>query len=200
MTSPKSTFDVFPPLKRIMNDVDKCIEAELYHPALIVALTLPDICLSLGLPKETFVKSHDYIEFIEKYGTFDELRLDGKQCYQLRGGVVHRANASGHPYFPFSHVIMTTPKTTQSIHGIELTAVDMDENPILIDLVLFCSGLKNTVNRWMADNQNNSSAMQNMYQMLSLRPHGVLPWVNGLVLASGPDYLAPRFQVPNEPD
>jgi len=63
------------------------------------------------------VKEKHYAAFVDKYTSPLELGLDGLSCYRLRGGVIHRENAAGHPKFSGTHVIFTTPETGASIHA-----------------------------------------------------------------------------------
>ncbi len=105
------------PLASILDDIKRAIEAKLYYPALVVALTVPEICVTLCWDRNMMVKEKHYAAFVDKYTSPLELGLDGLSCYRLRGGVIHRENAAGHPKFSGTHVIFTTPETGASIHA-----------------------------------------------------------------------------------
>lgn len=99
---PPSSLSLISPLASILIDIERAIAAKLYYPALLVALTVPDMCMALTLPKNDVVKERHYVKFIDTYTTPPELGLSGIYCYRLRGGVVHRADMRGHPKFEAS--------------------------------------------------------------------------------------------------
>src|SRR5262245_2274592 len=90
-------------LDSILVDIQRAIDAKLYYPALLVALTIPDICAALTLDKSVNVTARDYIRFVERYTVAEPgadpeavnfIGVDGVMCYRLRCGVVHRGNSS----------------------------------------------------------------------------------------------------------
>lgn len=171
------------PLEMILRDVSRAIDAQLYYPALCVALTLPDICVGLTFDKERFIKEKDYVAFVDTYTTPPELGLEGQSCYRLRGGVIHRGNAAGHPFFGSTHVIFTVPGGP-SIHALTLQ-VD-DKAAACFDVVMFCRAMDHAARRWYADHKDNLNVVKNIPNLLSWRPNGVSPFVGGLpVVASG---------------
>lgn len=95
----------FSPLSSILADIQRAIDAKLYYPALLVALTVPEICSALTLDNSVFVKEKHYVAFVDRYTTPKSLGCDGLTCFRLRGGVVHRANLAGHALFDATNVI-----------------------------------------------------------------------------------------------
>jgi hypothetical protein len=88
---PTRTVAVFT-LASVLADIQWCIDAKLYYPALLIALTVPEISSALALDNTVFVKAEHYIPFVDKYTTPEALGCDGQMCYRLRGGIVHRAS------------------------------------------------------------------------------------------------------------
>jgi hypothetical protein len=177
------------PLKSIINDIDRVIAARIYYPALAVCLTLPEICTSLEVDNSEFIKEKHYVAFLERYAPPEPggLGIQPKQCYRLRGGVIHRGNASGHPFFGSTHVLFTLPEVNVSIHGISFQVEDTEQRASTFDLVTFCEGMKRAVYNWYAANQHNEKVAANVLNLLSYRPEGVRPFVVGCpVIASGP--------------
>jgi len=171
-------------LGQIILDMEACLDADLYYPALLVALTLPEVCIALSLTSDVFVKEKHYSEFIDKYCR--NLGMDGLSCYRLRGGVVHRGNAAGHPFFQNTHVVFTTPKSGNFMHGFTISNETTSESAAMIDLASFCSSIKNAVIEWYHSNKDDSQVKTNMPGLLSLRTNGIHPWVVGIpVVASG---------------
>src|SRR4051812_6741597 len=110
----------FSPLSAILDDIQKAIDAKLYYPALLVALTVPEICSALALDKNVMVRGKHYRSFVDKYTTPRELGCSGEDCYRLRGGVVHRANMAGHANFDATHVIFSLPESGGGVHAMSI--------------------------------------------------------------------------------
>ena len=112
--------DPFLPLATILRDVEHAIASKKYYPALVVALTIPEICVTLCWPRQMMVNSKHYAEFIDRYTIPSELGLNGTECYHLRGGVIHRGNAAGHPKFRDTHVIFIISESQAHIHALSM--------------------------------------------------------------------------------
>lgn len=167
-----------------MQDMDRAIEAKLYYPALLVALTIPDICVGLALERAKFVKKHDYERFVDRYTTPSNLGLDGASCYQLRGGLVHRADLRGHPYFEGTHVIFTVPESASGFHA--LTFGVGEKRAAMFDLLLFCDAMKGAARAWYDDHKEDAQVIENLTNLIRWRPEGLAPFVGGTpVVASG---------------
>lgn len=181
-----------PPLANILSDIRRCFDEKLYYPALTVALTLPEICASCLLPPTTFVKQDDYTRFLTDYVKNDDLGVDPLTCYRLRGGVVHRANASGHPYISrdgeaVENVIFTLPETGFFLHGPSLSVGG--HLAITITLEQFLDVMEACVRRWYDEHRENDAVNERIWSMLALRPNGIPGFVDGApVVASGPEH------------
>jgi hypothetical protein len=172
------------PLSTIVDDVQRCFDSKLYYPALAVALTLPEICVALTLDNTEFIKEKHYVGFIDKYTTERELGLPGISCYRLRGGVIHRANAAGHPFLGRSHVIFTVPESKTTLHAFSIQADD--KFSAMFDLRLFLAAMITAVQRWHAEHGTDPKVLENLPNLLSWRPNGILPFVQGApVVGSG---------------
>jgi len=175
--------NLLPQLESIFNDVRRAIDAALYYPALAVALTVPEICITLCWDRDMMVKEKHYKDFIDTYSTPQELGVDGLGCYRLRGGVIHRGNASGHPKFAGTHVLFTTPEAIAKIHA--LTIQVGDKSAAMFDLDMFCSGMIQAAKRWYEKHKDHPKVVENLPRLLSLRPFGLSPFVVGVpVIAS----------------
>lgn len=176
------------PLALVLADINRCIEAKLYYPALLIALTVPEICAALALDKNTFVKRPHYAEFIDKYTPLTGSALSGELCYQLRGGLVHRANLAGHDKFPNSHVLFSIPETGMGIHGFVLkSALKPDhESAMIFDLASFCKTIIDAAYKWYEDHQNDPMVAKNMKNLIRYAPNGIPGFVSGMpVVGSG---------------
>lgn len=164
--------------------MQRAIEARLYYPALLVALTIPDICMGLTLPKAEFVKKTHYVHFVDTYTTEPGLGLDGTSCFQLRGGLVHRADLTGHAYFQGSHVVFTVPESRAHLHAMSI--VNGEKTAAMFDLELFCEAMTAAARQWYKDHKDSPMVIENLKNIIRWRPDGVHPFLGGApVVASG---------------
>ena len=85
---------------KIIEDINKCLDNNIYLSALITALTLPDICGKAmypnNKPKERYVKWYDqYIGQYEKTELIEKEGIpypSGEVVYNLRNSLVHTGN------------------------------------------------------------------------------------------------------------
>jgi hypothetical protein len=180
------TLSPFSPLGSVLNDIQRAIDAKLYYPALLVALTVPEICEALLLDRKDFLKLKHYARFVDKYTTPATLGLDGVSCYRLRGGIVHRANLVGHPEFGATHVIFTIPESGSSLHAFSITHTGSTARAAMFDLVKFCMTMKQAAEQWYEDNRSNPRVTESMGNIIRYCPLGVAPYCTGApVIASG---------------
>lgn len=85
---------------KIIEDINKCLDNNIYLSALITALTLPDICGKAmypnNKPKERYVKWYDqYIGQYEKTELIEKEGIpypSGEVVYNLRNSLMHEGN------------------------------------------------------------------------------------------------------------
>ena len=172
-------------LKQIVDDINRCISAKLYYPALAITLTLPEICSGLTLDPTEEVRGAHYKAFMAKYSKEDELGLDGEACYFVRCGLIHKGTPSANAKLKATNVVFTVPETEAAFHGIGIHFGDDKRIPML-DLKLFCKAMELAVDRWYLDNAKNPKVARNITSLLSWKLTGNLPAITGrLVLASG---------------
>jgi hypothetical protein len=173
-------------LQTIAWDLDKALKAQLYYPALLVALTLPEVCSGLALPRGRFVKEADYVGFIDAYTDKKpptNFGLTGSECYRLRGGVVHRGSFNGHPYFGTDAVIFTIPESNAKMHAFTIQVGE--KTAFLLDLGTFCAAMREAVSRWHRDHEDDAVVAANMASLITFRASGLSPFFSGVpVLAS----------------
>jgi hypothetical protein len=173
------------PLESILSDIKRSIETKLYYPAVLITLTIPDICSALMLPKTQFVKEKNYTEFVNKYTTEKDLGINGIVCFRLRGGVVHRASFARHPFLDFTHVIFTLPGNKVRVHGFSITARG-DKKAAIPDLFNFCKTMDSAARKWYSDNHANPLVEDNMKHLIRFSPFGMAPFfVGDAVVGSG---------------
>jgi hypothetical protein len=172
------------PLGLVLNDISRAIEAKLYYPALLVALTIPEICSALTMDKKEFVKQQHYVTFVEKYVSLDDIGMSAIDCYRLRGGLVHRANLVGHPQVNWTNVVFSVPETSIAHHNIGI--IDGSRVVLALSLEIFCNAMVVAANKWYVDNRDDVKMQSRMNDLIRWCPNGLLPFSgDSPVVASG---------------
>ncbi|MBW6531948.1 hypothetical protein KZ820_14495 [Sphingomonas sp. RRHST34] len=178
----------FPPrLASILDDIDACLRAKLWYPAITVALTLPDICSGLLLDRSKFVKREHYVAFVDEFLDKKKCSISGERCFMLRGGVVHKGTASSHPHLDASHVVFWIPEGDRaSMHDFWLEG-DGDR-ALVLDVFKFVEAMKDAVYAWHKKHGTDAIVMSKVNEIMSVRPNGIRKLIGGApVVASGPD-------------
>jgi hypothetical protein len=180
----------FSPLGLVLNDIERAFHAKLYYPALLVSLTVPEVCEGLILDKSEIVKQKHYVGFVDKYAPQSELGVSGIECYRMRGGLVHRANFAGHPKAEWTNIVFSVPETNMEVHGLTMQGLnsrgEVEKMAIVLSLRNFCVTMVNAANRWYSANEGNPAMQNAMNDLIRWCPNGLPPFVGGApVVASG---------------
>ncbi len=183
--------------KNISNIIDEMKNALRYnidYAAILIALTIPEICMALTISKNTNVGKKLYLKFIDDYCDY-RLGIDGETCYNLRCGLVHRGNASSHVNFPYDNVIFLPSSSKNTIvggmkmHIEELSALQLSTKN-------FCEQMESGVLRWCVDFGQQQTVLAADKELLSPRENGVAPFVGGVpLIASGLDDGSNQFHL-----
>jgi hypothetical protein len=179
------------PLQAIVWDMDSAIKAKLYYPAMLIALTLPEVCESILLPATTSVKERHYAHFVESYAPQGNasaplplLGPSGIECYRLRCGVVHRGNAAGHINLGAHQVLFSIPETGSVRHNFIIDA--RGKKALVLNLVTFCEAMKVAVFSWHEANKDDPAMASGLGKPLAFRAAGAPPFFDGApLIASG---------------
>ena len=76
-------------MQRIIEEIEGCVDHQYYYAALILALAIPDVCLSYE--KKNAKDTENYSAWCKKW--FDsDFDVDGKVVYALRCSMMHSLN------------------------------------------------------------------------------------------------------------
>jgi hypothetical protein len=77
-------------METILEEIERALAAELWYAAIVMALTLPDICASLEAVPNARPDGQRarYQSWVRRYGTY-HLGVGDEDCWSLRCGVVH---------------------------------------------------------------------------------------------------------------
>lgn len=156
---------------RLVQDIRKALENDLYLVALSSALTLPDICGQAARPAEKSSRKRYilwYDEEIGKYEKYPEDKddmpyLSGEIIYSLRCSLLHEGNPnvnndSLRTNCPIDHFSLIIEKAKQfDIYGDSSAIIDFENNPIReyrMNVRRICMILCNVAESYYKDNRD----------------------------------------------
>jgi hypothetical protein len=163
------------PVNSLLPLIEQCrvaLTAELYYVALVVALTLPDICSALasydGRATRTLYKAwlHEQSKFF---------KADAALMYGLRCSLLHQGSAFAHG--GDLRVVLVEPG------GSSLDFVVMEvagEQAFVIDLAALVVRLCDDAEAWLKANAQDPTVLKNIARTVHRRPGGLLPFFEGL--------------------
>jgi hypothetical protein len=163
------------PLEMILADIRRAIRTRSYYPALVVALTIPEICVSLTLDRDEFVKEKHYVAWVEKYCRLGQpgIGMPAIDCFRLRGGLIHRANFAGHPFASHHELVLSVRRP--GMHATMITKGKV--TTAYVGLHEFCDEMARAALRWLEEHRADPIALRNMESLIRYRPEGVLSFM-----------------------
>ena len=143
--------------------------------AVVLALTIPDICGALTSPDGTSNGSRykDWYagNLAPKYPS-----LTANDCYKLRCGVVHQARLC-HTDMQYSRVAFTVPNSGNKVFHNIITNDDLNLGPIR-----FCRHVTHAARSWYAAHRSDPDVRANLPYLVRFRLDGIRPHIFGLPL------------------
>lgn len=163
------------PLDVLLGNVHACLDGGMYYAALVVALTIPEICAALEAEggrgnSERYKKWYrDYLADLYPYLTDDD-------CYSLRCSVLHQGKL-GRPGMQYSRVLFTVPNAENNVfHN------NVWNDALNLDVVLFCNDVSEAAKRWYAAKHDDPHVVANLPNLVRYRPTGLSPYMVGMPL------------------
>lgn len=167
------------PLERILEDIEKALRAEFYYLAIAVSLTVPDICAALECdPAKIWVTEAKYVAWCRTNLEPHYRHFTSEDCYRLRCGVLHQGKF-GHPKTPYDNVYFGLPNTTGFVNHDGLVEWG-GKKGLQLDAQMFCQTMIAAVRNWLAKSVENPNIAVNLPHLVSLRPDGLPPFVQGI--------------------
>ncbi|MCC7097277.1 MAG: hypothetical protein IT472_08870 [Thermomonas sp.] len=140
--------DEFRGMLPILSEIDGCLTSGHYFAALTLALTLPDVCVSLGSgPDGPTVKAGKVSQLYKQWcsDNLDEsASLDPELCWDLRNGAVHEATLRLKGY---QQIVFSTPDSRISVHGVSVVSGAI--TVLHMDIAQCCHALVTAAQRWL---------------------------------------------------
>ena len=161
------------PVESLLQEIEKAIKAELYYLALLLTLTLPDICTALEQPNGRTDGKRLYKKWY-KANVHDLIGgLSPDEAYELRCTVVHQSSGMASPARSYSRVIFTM-KTPLRVDSCVLN------DALTFDVEAFCNRWIGAVRTWIEKSAADKNVSANLPNLLQVRPNGLAPYIVGM--------------------
>jgi hypothetical protein len=163
------------PLDAALDDVDRALGAGVWYAALVVALTIPEVCAALESPDGTGGSTR-YKAWYDTHMAPAYPRLTADDCYSIRCGVLHQGRM-GRPGMQYARVLFTVPNARRMFFHNNIM-----NDALNLDLVTFCNDLTAGAQRWYAGKQTDEVVARNAPNLVQLRAGGLAPYMVGMPL------------------
>lgn len=162
-------------MEGLTGEVERALSAKLYYLALVLTLSLPDVCAALasddGQTSGLKYKAWCDAWFLPAYPQITSLDL-----YSMRCGVVHQGRL-GHPKMQYARVLFTLPNTSNNVFHQNII-----NDALNLDAVIFCRDMAGAVARWYTAKQHDPNVMANLPRLVQFHEQGLAPYMVGMPL------------------
>lgn len=159
----------------IISEIERALSSGLYYRALMVILTLPDMCAALE-SSDGENSGPKYRAWYNKWMAHQYPNLSADDCYRLRCGVIHQGWI-GHNQMQYARVLFTVPNVNRNIFHNNII-----NDALNLDVTLFCSDMLQSVSRWYEAKQADPNVITNMPRLVQYRANGLAPYMVGMPL------------------
>lgn len=163
------------PLKVILSDIQSCLDNGMFYAAIVLALTLPEVCAALESDDGGGTRGK-YKKWYDEYLSEVYPRITSTDCYSLRCSVVHQGKL-GHPGMKYSRVLFTIPDGRGNVFHNNII-----NDALNLDAARFCSDVMDAAKRWYAAKQGDPNLLKNLPNLVRYRPKGLAPYMVGMPL------------------
>jgi hypothetical protein len=149
----------------------QAVNSQAFYPALMTAVSVPDICGALA--HEGRQETKFYIQWFNDYAAigFDGL-IDGKIAWSLRNSVLHQGRLEVKAQ-SFNQVIIVTDNKGMSINhwGVKKSG----KKYLVIELNTFCLQIYQSATKWL-DTVETTKKYRNNYKLFFKKEKLKMPW------------------------
>ena len=161
----------------LIREIMEALKHRLLYAALLLTLTLPDICAALesqdGQSNSQRYKDWFNTWLSKKY----EDQLDAEDMYRLRCAVAHQGRFE-HPGMRYERVFFTLRPGGMFFHKNELPGVA--RKGLNLDLLWFCKDVVENAEAWFAQKKSDPQVQANLARLVQFHPNGMLPYLEGV--------------------
>lgn len=159
-------------MDKLIKSVYNSLDNKNWYAALIVSLTLPDICVALERGSTNRV---EYINWVESHLSSYKKVVSGKDFYYLRCSLLHQgiadiSNKDGRDVLDYFIFLTEGPHInfiSGNINGKEVTLLQLNVQE-------FCKDICKSVEKWLADNSVNTLIQERIRKTIEIHNPGYL--------------------------
>lgn len=156
-------------MDKLIIEMMMALNCRAYYPALITAMTIPDVCASLDT--DGHASPEKYAKWYDEYVTNQPLSVfDGNLAYYVRCAILRQGRLS-HPQFKkqgkiFKDVAFVVRNAKDNtIHRVVL--MNDTDSVYTVDLKMYCDMIYAAVKKWLAVVENTKTYQNNMQKYFS---------------------------------
>lgn len=164
-------------MENFFSQIEKCLDAELYHPALVCTLILPDICAALSAPAGKTTREL-YKKWYTKYvGYFSDI-FDPDNCWNFRCSIIHEGTTSWKDS-KYVKVLFIPPDLWKGKMHFCVSSSG-GSKALIIDVNMFCHEMINGGKKWFTEMQKDENFKKNYPKFIKFHPDGFAPFIGGI--------------------
>jgi hypothetical protein len=169
-----------PAIEAIVHDIELALKAKLYYLAIIVCLTIPDVCAALEAEDGRINRSL-YLAWYAKHAKAQAGGVDPEECWSLRCGMTHQGKMDIVRGIA-NRVVFTMSSTQYRFDG--MTLKSPTTSAYVFDAESWCLRWVGAVREWYKNAQHNPIVQRNMQDVMQVRPYGLAPFIVGQPIIS----------------
>lgn len=157
------------------------VAVNLYLPALVMALSLPDVCSALesrdgrtiGSAYKAWFDEYVAPRYVVSIQGDKEVRLSGHHAYSFRCALLHQGRTS-HPKGYPRILFVEPPRASPVLHN------NLINGALNIDVRIFCEDVCSGVELWLSRVRGTLHFEKNSQEMVKRYPQGLPPYIVGI--------------------
>ncbi|MEK4578262.1 hypothetical protein [Bacillus sp. FSL R12-0074] len=156
-------------MEDLFNEIERGLDAGVYHLSLGIALCIPDICAALQ-SDDGKTSGRKYKEWYTSY-VGNKFRMSADECYYFRCSFLHQGSTQ-HEKSNYKRIIFIEP-------GPMVFHNNVFNDVLNIDIVIFCKDLIESARQWIEDIKENENFIRNHANSFKRYPNGLPPYIVG---------------------
>lgn len=149
----------------ILKDVERALSARLYYLAIMMSLTIPDVCAALET-NDGKTSPNRYTRWCKDYLVSKYSLMTTSDFWRLRCAVLHQGR-SGNKYSRYTRVIFQIQENRSTLHH------NLVFDALILDSETFCRDMLASARAWHDAKKGDANVMRNLPQLMQFRPDGL---------------------------
>ncbi|MFD0768880.1 hypothetical protein ACFQZ1_08130 [Bacillus sp. CGMCC 1.60114] len=157
-------------MEDLFNEIERGLDAGVYHLSLGIALCIPDICAALQ-SEDGKTSGRKYKEWYNNY-VGNKLMMSADDCYYFRCSFLHQGSTQ-HEKSNYKRIIFAEP-------GPNVFHNNVINDALNIDVKIFCNDLITSARQWLKVVKNDENFIRNHANSFKRYPNGLPPYIGGV--------------------